>query len=135
MRGIVRDYQPSDFERVKEIHEASGIDYDFPNINSPLFLITKVVCVDGVVRACGGIYLQGECYLFLDKSDWAGPEEKLEAIKALDSEAMYAAWLKGLECACLWLPPNMERFGERLVEDLGFQKDRDGWISYSKRTQ
>lgn len=132
MGVVLRDYQPEDFERVKEIHDASQLDYELPNLSSPLFLVTKVYEVDGIVRACGALYLQLECYLFLDKSDWAGPEDKFDAIKELDIATMAEAWLKGIECCVLWLPPNMGRFGERLVEDLHFTKDRDGWISFSK---
>jgi hypothetical protein len=133
--AVVRDYQPSDFERVKELHEASGIDYQLPDLSSPLFLVTKVVELDGIVRAAGGLYLQCETYLWLDYSDWASPEAKLESIKLLDRAGMQEAWLRGIDCACLWLPPGMDRFGERLVEDLGFIRDRDGWVSYSKRTK
>jgi hypothetical protein len=132
MPGFVRNYEPSDFERVKEIHEAQKYDYKFPDLSSPLFLVTKVLECDGIVRACGGLYLQVETYLWVSPEEWAEPEEKLSAIKALDTEGMHEAWLKGINQACLWLPPNMERFGRRLVEDLGFVKDRDGWTTYSK---
>lgn len=134
MRGIVRDYQPSDFARVKEIHEATGIDYELPNLDSPLFLVTKVLEVDGVVRQCGGLYLQCEVYLWADSTDWADPTEKLEGIQALNDAGMRDAWLRGIEQAVLWLPPGMERFGDRLIEDLGFTKDRDGWHTYSRAT-
>lgn len=133
MGAILRDYRPEDFDAVRKIHDDSAIDYKFPNLSSPLFLVTKVYEVDGIVRACGGLYLQCECYLWLDKSDWASPEEKLDAIKALDIAAMRAVWLRGIDQAVLWLPPGMERFGERLVEDLGFKRDRD-WVTYSKPT-
>jgi hypothetical protein len=129
----IRDYTPEDFERVRSLHEASGIDYRLPNLASPLFLVTKVVEYRGIIRQCGGLYLQVECYLFADHTDWAGPEIKLAAIQALDRSTMKEAWLKGIDCACLWLPPGMDRFGERLVEDLGFTRDRADWVSYSKR--
>jgi len=135
MRGIVRDYQPSDLPRVKEIHEATGIDYRLPDLSSPLFLITKVVECAGVVRACGGLYLQVEVYLWLDPTDWTDPADKLESVQAMDAAGMHDAWLRGIDCAVLWLPPGMARFGERLVNDLGFQKDRDGWVTYSKKTR
>ena len=133
MGACIRDYDPKDFDTVKSIHDATGIDYDLPNFSSPLFLVTKVVEVDGVVRALGGLYLQVECYLVLDPSDWASPEDKLLAIQALDGACCHEAWLRGIDCACLWLPPGMERFGRRLVEDLGFRRDRDGWLTYSKQ--
>ena len=130
----VRDYTPSDFDRVREIHETSEIDYQFPDLSSPLFLVTKVVEVDGIVRACGGLYLQVECYLWMDHSNWDSPEHKLDAIRELDRACMDAAWMRGVNDAVLWLPPGMERFGERLI-DMGFSKDRPGWVSYSKKTK
>lgn len=132
--AIVRDFTLSDLERVKEIHEASEIDYQFPDLSSPLFLVTKVIETGGIVRACGGMYLQVECYLWLDHSDWESPEHKLAAIRELDRQCMDATWLRGVDQAVLWLPPGMGRFGKRL-EDLGFTKDRDGWRTYSKRTK
>ena len=130
----IRDYTPADFESVKAIHAATEIDYKFPDINAPLFLVKKVVEHDGVVRVAAGMYLQAETYLWLDQTDWASPQDKLDAIKELDKEVMHDTWLQGVDCACLWLPPGMERFGERLTEDLGFTRDRDGWVSYSKPT-
>jgi hypothetical protein len=134
MPGFVRNYEPSDFERVKEIHEASRIDYKLPDFSSALFLVTKVWVVDGIVRLFGACYLQAELYLIADHSEWAEPEEKLAAIQELDKAGMLELWLKGIDHAVLWLPPDMARFGERLVEDLHFSKDRDGWVSYSKTT-
>ena len=129
---MIRDYERRDFEAVKNIHESTQIDYHLPNLNDPLFVITKVYEYDGVVRACGGLYLQVETYLWLDKSDWASPEDKLEALKAMQEVGFAEAALKGLKCAVLWLPPGMDRFGDRLVEDLGWTKDRNNWVSYSR---
>jgi len=135
MSAVIRDYTPSDFEAIKRIHDATEINYKFPNVNSPLFLVKKVLEIDGRVVMAAGMYVQCECYLWADPSDWADPQEKLVAIKALDKEVMQDTWLKGVDCAVLWLPPGMERFGERLVEDLHFVKDRSGWMSYSKDTK
>lgn len=135
MEGItIRNYEPSDLERVKEIHEASKIDYVLPNFSSPLFLVTKVMLVDGVIRMLGGGYLQAEVYLVADP-EWDEPARKLEAIQELDRVVMEELWLQGIDQACLWLPPNMDRFGKRLIEDLNFQRDRDGWLTYSKPTK
>jgi len=131
---VIREYRPEDFEAIKAIHERTQIDYKFPNIDSPLFLVKKVVERDGVVVAAGGLMLQVETYLWSSPDDWATPKEKLEAIKEMNEQGMHEAWLKGIDCAVLWLPPGMERFGERL-QSLGFVKDRDGWISYSRSTQ
>lgn len=129
----LRDYLPSDFEAVKAIHEKTQIDYSFPNLNGPLFIVTKVIEDEsGVVRACGGAYIQCETYLWLDPSEWADASDKLTAIHALDGAVLHDCYLRGVDCAVLYLPPGMERFGERLI-DMGWQANRDGWICYGKR--
>lgn len=134
MAAFTRDYTPADFEAVKAIHESTQLDYNMPDLNTPLFLVKKVLEVNGVVRVVLGMRIEAECYLWLDQSDWADPEEKLVAIAILDREGMAEAWLKGVDDAVLYLPPGMERFGKRL-EALGFEKPRDGWTAYSKKTR
>ncbi len=132
MAAVVRDFRLSDLDAIQAIHESTQIDYRFPDLPSPLFLVKKVLEVDGVVRMAIGCYIQAEAYLWADGSDWADPAQKLAAIQALDQAGCEELWLKGVDQAVLWLPPGMERFGDRLVEDMGFTKDRDGWVSYSK---
>ncbi len=36
--AVIRDLEPSDLQEIKRIHENSGLDYQFPNLQSPLFL-------------------------------------------------------------------------------------------------
>lgn len=139
MNQTVRPYETKDFDAVKAIHESTGINYIFPDLSQPLFLVTKVLEVEGVVRAALGAYIQVELYLWLDKSDWATPQEKLDAIKILEKEVMQECWFQGVQCAVLYLPPGMDRFGERLVakaDEGGFEweKPRDGWLAFSKKT-
>ncbi len=131
---IVRDYHKDDFQEIKAIHDTTEIDYQFPNLNSSLFLVTKVLEVDGVIRQAVAAYLQCELYLWADHTNWGTPEEKIQCINLLDKAVISDVWLKGVDEAVLYLPPGMERFGERLTEDFGFQKARDGWIHYTKRT-
>lgn len=131
---MIRDYRAEDLEAIKAIHESTQIDYTFPDVGSPVFLVKKVYEDDGVVRAALGAYLQVEYYLWLDKGTWSSPEEKMAVIHQLNNEVTHEAWLQGIDQAVLWLPPGMERFGERLEESFGFHKDRDGWISYSRPT-
>ena len=130
MSFTVRDFKLEDLPRIKEIHEASGLDYRLPDLRSPLFLVTKVVESNGEVKAAAGAYLQVELYLWLDHT-WSTPKERFEAIYSLDVAGMGDLWLKGIECACLWLPPELKRFEKRLAA-LGFMKDRDGWQTFSK---
>lgn len=135
MESQIRPYAATDLAVVQRLHDTSQIDYQLPDLSSPLFLVTKVVEVDGVIRAVGGLYLQVECYLWMDRTDWASPHERMEIIRLLEEACMREAWLQGVDCACLWLPPGMDRFGDRLVQYLGFTRDRDGWVSYSKGTK
>ena len=128
----IRDFTLSDLERVKEIHEASEIDYRFPDLAGPLFIVRKVLEKDGRVEACGGGYIQSEAYLWISRDQWATPAEKLAAIQALDEAVLHDLWLNGVDCCCLRLPPGMERFGERL-EELGWTRDRE-WATFSKQT-
>lgn len=133
--AVIRNYRPSDLPAIKAIHDSTGIDYKFPNVNAPIFLVKKVLELDGVVRVAGAAYIQVELYLWMDKSNWADPEQKLLAIKALDREIIEECWLEGVDCAVLWLPPGMGRWGQRLTKELGFERDRDGWVTYSKPTE
>jgi len=130
---LLRNYLPSDFLAVKAIHEKTQIDYAFPDIDSPLFIVTKVIVDEsGIVRACGGAYIQVETYLWMDPGEWADASDKLAAIHALDGAVLHDTYLKGVDEAVLYLPPGMDRFGERLVE-MGWRPNRDGWICYHKR--
>lgn len=136
---MIRDYTADDFEAIRAIHESTGINYKMPNINQPIFLVKKVAEVDGIVRAALGAYIEVELYLWIDKTEWASPQEKFNTIKALEKETMKEAWLQGVECAVLYLPPGMERFGERLAakaEEGGFdwERPRAGWMAFTKRT-
>lgn len=134
--AVVRDYNhETDFEAVKAIHDQSTIDYQFPDLQGHLWLVSKVVEIDGKIRLAGAMYIQAEAYLWLDQTDWASPEDKLFAIKVLEREVLQETWLKGVDTAVLWLPPGMEGFGKRLTSDLGFTKDRDGWVTYSRPTR
>ncbi len=130
----IRSYCPSDLEAIKKIHEASGLDYKLPNLNSPYFMVNKILEVDGEVKAAYGMRAFVECYLWMDKSRWADAEEKWLAIKALDREATEAAAVIGIDDVTCYVPPGLERFGRRISgkDGLGFKRDRAGWISYTK---
>jgi hypothetical protein len=129
----IRDYEPGDYSAVKAIHDATEIDYSFPDINSPLFLVKKAIEDDsGTIRVCGAAYMQCEVYLWMDPSDWADAADKLAAIDALDGAVLHECYLRGIDEVVFYLPPNMDRFGDRMVE-IGWRKNRDGWYCYHKR--
>jgi len=125
----IRSYVPSDLAEIQKIHEANGIDYHLPNLNK--FPVTKVLEVEGKVRAAYGMQMTLECHLWLDKTGWADAEAKWLSIKALDKEANEAAAGLGFDSVLCCLPPGYERFGRRL-KDLGFTKIRPDWAVFTK---
>ena len=125
----IRSYVPSDFLEIQKMHEANGIDYHLPNLNK--FPVTKVLEVEGKVRAAYGMQMTLECHLWLDKTGWADAEAKWLSIKALDKEANEAAAGLGFDSVLCCLPPGYERFGRRL-KDLGFTKIRPDWAVFTK---
>jgi hypothetical protein len=133
--AIVRKYKPSDFDAIKAIHEASEIDYRMPTLDSRLFVVKKVLEVDGVVRQAVGFRLEVETYLWTDKSDWALPDEKFLGLKALQAESMHELMTKGVDTAVCWVPDNIDKFFAKRMTELGWTTDRAGWRSWSKKTR
>ena len=130
----IRSYTPSDLEAIERIHKENKLDFVFPNLNSPLFMVNKVLVVDGVPRASYALRMVAEVNLWQDRSDWTDAEGKWMAIKALDKEATEAAADLRLDGITCFLPPGYERFGRRISgkDGLGFTQDRPGWTGYSK---
>jgi hypothetical protein len=127
----IRSYHPSDFQAIQEIHEKNGLDFTFPNLNSPLWAVNKVLLTEGKVRASLAFLLVAEANLWLSKESWTDAEGKWLAVKALDKEAIGAAKGLGLDGVQCFLPPGYERFGKR-IKDLGYKADRSGWSGFSK---
>jgi hypothetical protein len=132
MSAEIRSYLPSDLSAIQRIHEANGIDYTLPNLGR--FPVTKVLEVDGSVRAAYGMQHALECHLWMDKTSWTDAESKWLTIKALDKEANEAAAGLGYDSVLCCVPPGYERFGRRL-KNLGFTKIRPEWSVYTKSTQ
>jgi hypothetical protein len=131
----VRDFTLADLPRVKELHERMGLDYRLPDLESPLFIIRKVVEVDGEIVAITAARVEAELYLFVDH-EVADPEQRWEALKILNKAVLDEAyWEKGLNNVVLWCPVEIEKsFGKRLKE-LGFSRDREGFHSWSRETK
>jgi hypothetical protein len=125
----IRSYCPSDLAAIKKIHDANGIDYRLPNLNT--FPVLKTLEVEGEIRAAYGMQMTLECHLWLDKTGWADAEAKWLSIKALDKESNEAAAGLGFDSVFSCVPPGYERFGRRL-KALGFTKIRPDWAVYTK---
>lgn len=132
---IIRDYLPSDLEDIKRIHAMKGIDYQLPDLDQPLFIVKKVVEVNGKVVMALGAYIQVETYLFVDPGPWAKPKEKLEILNRLQNEFLKGLWLKGVDCAVAYVPQEIEKhFGKRMTQ-LGWSKNRDQWFTWGRSTK
>ena len=129
MSAEIRSYVPSDLAAIQKIHDANGIDYRLPNLNT--FPVLKALEVEGEVRAAYGMQMTLECHLWMDRTGWADAEAKWLSIKALDKESNEAAAGLGFDSVFSCVPPGYERFGKRL-KDLGFTKIRPDWAVYTK---
>ncbi len=130
----IRSYCPSDLEAIKKIHEENKLDFAFPDLNSSLFTVNKVLLTEGEVRASYALRMVAEVNLWLSKESWTDAEGKWLAIKTLDKEVMEASKTLGLDGITCFLPPGYERFGRRISgkDGLGFRADRPGWSGFSK---
>jgi hypothetical protein len=126
---IVRDYEDNDFESLKKIHIESGMDYEFPNLNDPLFFVKKVVLDDeGKVIGCCVLRLEAETYLMTSGT----PKMKIKEIDALTPEVENEAWMKGLSNLKATMPNWMSDKFSKKLNKLGWIPAKEGWKSWYK---
>lgn len=126
---ITRDLEFQDEPQLREIHAASGLDYEFPNLGSPLYVVKKVVEVDGRVVVAAAARLTVEVSVLCD-SEWLTPAFRLKAFEVLHEEMRRELKNKGLEDCHAWLPPQMKNFARRLCKYFGWGKSN--WESYER---
>lgn len=126
---MIRDFKGDDLPLVKMFHVESGIDYQMPNLDGPLFPVKKVCEVEGQVVGALALRLCAETYLWLDQQ--RRPQEKLQTMKALQSEVLAEAWKNGLDEISASVPS----IGfDRRLRQLGWLPDREGWRLWTRRT-
>lgn len=129
-QAMIRDYTPEDGYELRKVHENSGLSYQFPNLDNPLFFVKKVLEVEG--RAHSALVLKGcaESYLLLGNGE---PRARFDAMGMLQDAVLKEAWAKGLDeiHACV---PEKVKFDKRLKQ-LGWSRDRDGWHLWSRSTK
>lgn len=133
--AVVRDYRPEDLPQIKAIHESVGLDYKMPEIGLPIFFIKKVIVLGDEVVAASVLRVEAETYLWLKRGDWADSEDKLLTLKLLQEEVLDAAWKLGVPNVVAWVPRHVERFFAKDMQTLGWSRDREGWISWSRPTE
>lgn len=129
---MVRDYRPADLAAIQRIHEQMGLDYRMPDLGDPLFVVRKVLEVNGEVVGATVARVEFETYLWLDGG--LSPAEKNAAMHLMQPALLKDCRLLGAENLVCWVPENVEKkFAKRLTE-LGWKLDRDGWRTWSRET-
>jgi hypothetical protein len=128
----IRQYTSADCEALRRIHARQGFEYEFPNIDDPLF-VSKIVLEDdaGLVAMAALARLTCEMYLLMEPEKGTARQrfERLLFLQRAGAEDLRA---RGLHDAHAWLPPPIgRRFGRRL-EAMGWTRD-DEWTPYSIR--
>jgi hypothetical protein len=115
----IRDLRPSDIDVLKAIHNSSGLDYDFPELDN---MASMKVAVDENDAPIGALMMEPVLtgYLFLDKQ-WSTPRWRLEAVKALGNSTRGALQDHPIKDVFLFLPPEMAKsFGRKITALFGF---------------
>ena len=125
----IRDLTLEDEAKLRLIHQASRIDYLFPDLENPLFVNKLVSVRDGKLIAAG---LHRVCYETVALVDpHAAPQEKWAALGELNEALSTRAFWQGLDLTHASIPP----IGfEKRLRRLGWEPDREGWRLWSRKT-
>ena len=131
--AVVRDYRPADLKEIQRIHEQVGLDFKMPDLGDPLFVVRKVLEVNGVIVGATVARVEFEVYLWLDPE--LNPAEKNAAMHLMQPELVRDCRLLGAENLVCWIPENVEKKFAKRLNELGWKLDRDGWRTWSRSTQ
>lgn len=130
----IRDCTPEDIPEIKRIHDLKNIDYAFPDLKQPLFLVKKVAVDDGkVIMAVGG-YIQAETYLWMDP-EWSDPHTRLEVMQQLQDSFLDELNLQGVDCCVCYVPEHIEKSFAKRLDALGWEPNREGWRCWNRTTE
>lgn len=127
---MIREYKPEDLDRLKQVHQAQGFNYPFPDIEGPTFLKKLVIEEEGKVVMAAAARLTTEIFLFVDPG--AGTAlQRWRRLCELHPVMERALWLAGADDMHCFVPPEIaHKFGRRLLQ-LGWTPDTE-WPCYSK---
>lgn len=127
---IVRPYTEADLETFKRIHADSGLNYRFPDLNSPLFIVKTVVERAGKPTMLAAARIEAEAYLITTGT----PQDKWEDIQAAQKVFLAELWKQGLDNVYACVPDEIgKHFGKRM-SSLGWTKGREGWTNWFRDT-
>jgi len=147
---LIREYRQSDLDALRRMHASQGFEYQFPDIDDPIF-VSKLLLEDDCGRPAMAALARLTCemYLLIDRgAERANQERGSDPLHSLGCRAQakqHYEWLlalhaagerdlfaRGLDDAHAWLPPPIaRRFGRRL-EALGWVRD-DAWTPYCRK--
>jgi hypothetical protein len=126
---LVREYRDSDLDAIKRIHGESGLDYQLPDINSPLFIAKVVIEREGRPSLMVAGRIDVETYLISSGK----PDQKWEDIQLAQPEYLAALWKQGIDSTFCVVPPEVNRhFGKRMRR-LGWEPARN-WYPWTRNT-
>src|ERR1700761_2758098 len=91
---MVRDYKLEDRAALESIHRNSGLDYQFPDLEHPLFFVKKTLEIDGDVRGALVLKLCAETMLLLGPGH---PRERFAGLESLQGAVLREAHSRGLD--------------------------------------
>lgn len=130
MKITIEDITDVTIDRVKRMHEKSGFDYRFPDLNTPRFPVQIVGLAEGHrTFIAAALKVEAEAYLWLD-GEYGTPEERWEGVRAINAKLITRARIIGFDQLYCVLPPEVAKsFGPRL-EQLSWVKARP-WPKYT----
>jgi surfactin synthase thioesterase subunit len=112
----VRDYTPEDEGLLRELWRTQGLEKEFPDLNSPEYLVTKVVEQDGKIVAAASGRQTIEAFIFVNRQPGAAsPHRRWEAVKALEEELARECNARGFFEGHVFLAPQFPKFLKRLM--------------------
>jgi hypothetical protein len=126
---IVRDYEPSDREAVEQLHRLQGMDYKFPDIDQPLFLVRKV-CLDDTGKIIGTALCKLQCETYLMLAPALTPSEKVEAITEMNPAIEQEAYERGIDTLAAYIPADISKRFTKRLKVLGWNTARPGWVTW-----
>jgi hypothetical protein len=125
---------------LKEIHEKQGFEYDFPNLDDPVFAASSVIEQGSQVAMAAFLKIHAEAYLFADP-DYGTPRERWQMLLRIHEDIRFQAKEMGLSGVTIWIPPELTKktsMGRdsafvRRLQKLGWEKDI--WQAFSFRVR